>query len=122
MLLQHAKRSGVPVSAKSTMMAEDFACCKCVHAPIVNIQTQSLLRQFFEIDDNSCLTLGKKNTVTRNKVRKQKQLFTDTLLNFHDKYCAEMLTILSHIPHLPKCVLSRYVLQQRKTDLPVQKA
>ena len=48
-----------------------------------------MLKQFFERDDNSRLTTGKKDTVTRNKVRQQKRLLTDTLLNCHDKYCAE---------------------------------
>ena len=86
-LLRRAKQSGMPVS--TTTADESFERCKRVRAPIVDKETQSLLRQFFERDENSRLTTGKKDTVTKNKVHKQKRLLTDTMLNCHDKYCAE---------------------------------
>jgi len=35
-----------------------------------------------------------------------------------DSIVQKMLAMLSHIPHLPKCILFGFVLQQRKTDRP----
>ena len=86
-LVRHAKGSGVPLSKKKA--AEGFGHCKRVRAAIVDADTRSMVEQFFERDDNSRVTTGKKETVTKNKVRKQKRLLSDTLMNLHDKYCAE---------------------------------
>ncbi|KAH9639013.1 hypothetical protein HF086_012576 [Spodoptera exigua] len=41
---------------------------------------------FFEDDENSRLCSGKKECITRNKVRKQKRYISDTLVNLHEKF------------------------------------
>jgi hypothetical protein len=53
-------------------------------------------RSFFERDDNSRLTAGKKQTITRRKVKKQKRLLNDTLFNLHQKLLAEGCIKLSY--------------------------
>ena len=45
--------------------------------------------EFFTRDDVSRETPGKKQTVTRQKIRKQKRLLSDTLLNLHRKFLSE---------------------------------
>jgi hypothetical protein len=47
------------------------------------------LEEFYCHDDNSRLTSGKKETVTKNKRQMQKRFLTDTMLNAHEKFCAE---------------------------------
>ncbi|MGL5028750.1 MAG: hypothetical protein ACRC6C_01280, partial [Wolbachia pipientis] len=42
--------------------------------------------QFLEKDENSRMCPGKRDTVTRNKVKKQKHLLSDTMLNLHKKF------------------------------------
>lgn len=60
--------------------------------------TNQMIIDLFERDDNSRLTTGQKETVTRNKVRKQKRLMTDTMINLQEKYCAENIdNIVSYI-------------------------
>ena len=44
---------------------------------------------FFERDDVSRSTTGKKDSITRGKVKKQKRLLSDTLKNLHQKFLAE---------------------------------
>lgn len=64
-LVRHAKGSGVPLSKKKA--AEGFGHCKRVRAAIVDADTRSMVEQFFERDDNSRVTTGKKETVTKKK-------------------------------------------------------
>ena len=44
------------------------------------------VRKFFERDDVSRLCAGKKETVTRSKVKRQKRYLLDTIQNIHKKY------------------------------------
>jgi len=48
-----------------------------------------VVEQFFLEDINSRASAGKKETVTRNKEKKQKRYLNDTLKNLHKKFCAE---------------------------------
>lgn len=48
---------------------------------------------FFTRDDVSRISAGKKETVTQNKLKKQKRLLTDSLRNLHMKFCSENRTI-----------------------------
>lgn len=61
----------------------------CVHGNALDGNTKQLIADFFERDDNSRLTTGKKQTVTRFKTKKQKRLLSDSMLNLHEKFCAE---------------------------------
>lgn len=56
--------------------------------PIANVRDG--VRRFFERDDVSRITTGVKQTLTLNKVKKQKRLLTDSLQNLHYKYNAEL--------------------------------
>ncbi|KAJ4934782.1 hypothetical protein JOQ06_007564 [Pogonophryne albipinna] len=57
------------------------------------------VRQFYLRDDVSRLTTGKKNTLTVRKVKKQRRLLCDSLLNLHKKFVAE----LQHISYAFFC-------------------
>ena len=48
------------------------------------------VQAFFLRDDVSRITTGLKNTVTRQKVKRQKRLLNDTMLNLHVKYSSEI--------------------------------
>jgi len=47
------------------------------------------IKQFYVRDDVSRITAGKKETVTRNKVKMQKRFVLDTLENLHRKFLSE---------------------------------
>lgn len=48
-----------------------------------------MVLRFLQRDDVSRLTSGKKSTVTRNGIKKQKRLLCDTMKTIHDKYITE---------------------------------
>ena len=48
-----------------------------------------IVREFYVRDDNSRATSGKKETLTRNRDKKQKRLLCDTMKNLHLKFVAE---------------------------------
>ncbi|XP_050391948.2 uncharacterized protein LOC126810751 [Patella vulgata] len=52
-------------------------------------RTKQKIQNFFERDDNSRITSGKKETVTFRKVRKQKRLLTDNVRNLFRKFQSE---------------------------------
>lgn len=52
-------------------------------------KTTKSVRQFFLKDDVSRLTTGKRETVTLRKVKIQRRLLSDSLLNLHKKYLSE---------------------------------
>ncbi|CAH1118147.1 unnamed protein product [Phaedon cochleariae] len=49
---------------------------------------QKKVTVFLERDENSRLTAGKKETITRQKNKKQRRLLNDTLINLHKKFVA----------------------------------
>ncbi|KAJ8722265.1 hypothetical protein PYW08_004667 [Mythimna loreyi] len=53
---------------------------------IINIGLRKRIHDFLINDENSRLTAGKKETITRKKVKKQIRLLNDTLLNLHKKF------------------------------------
>jgi len=59
------------------------------HGNAIDDETVSMIKAFFTRDDNSRITTGKKQTVTKNKVKEQKRLLLDTISNLHEKFCAE---------------------------------
>ena len=59
------------------------------HANALDSNTKDLVLEFYEREDNSRLTSGKKQTATINKVKKQKRWLLDTIVNLHEKFCAE---------------------------------
>ena len=51
--------------------------------------TKGLIEAFFTCDDNSRITTGQKQTVTRNKIKEQKRLLLDSLTSLHEKFSSE---------------------------------
>ena len=49
----------------------------------------SKCKTFFYRDDVSRITTGKKNTITRNRVKMQRRLLSDSLQNLHRKFISE---------------------------------
>ncbi|KAK3751915.1 hypothetical protein RRG08_047188 [Elysia crispata] len=62
---------------------------RCEKSPKIPHQEKLLVRDFFLRSDNSRIVNGKKNTVTKLKVKKQKRLLCDTLNNLYKKFTAE---------------------------------
>ncbi len=50
---------------------------------------QEKVTAFMTRDENSRLTAGKSQTITRNKIKKQKRFLNDTLRNLHRKFLIE---------------------------------
>ena len=55
----------------------------------LSTRVREQVRHFYERDDNSRITTGKKRTVTRKKIKMQKRLLTDSIKNLHVKFVAE---------------------------------
>ena len=53
------------------------------------IKLKTSVTDFYTRDDNSYMTPGKKETVTRNKTKMQKRLLLDSMTNLHKKYLRE---------------------------------
>lgn len=83
-LFHFAKKSGLPVSTH-VEPAKDRA----KRNDAVDEDTRRIILEFYERDDNSRITTGKKQTVTKNKLKKQKRLLLDSMTNLHEKFCAE---------------------------------
>ena len=49
----------------------------------------SKVRAFFSRDDASRMTTGKKQTITKKKMKMQKRFLVDTMKNLHRKFLAE---------------------------------
>ena len=54
-----------------------------------NCRMMEDVKAFYLRDDTSRMTAGKKETVTKNKVKMQKRILTDTLFNIHLKFISE---------------------------------
>ena len=60
---------------------------KVYSSPGIKLKTS--VTDFYTRDDNSYMTPGKKETVTRNKTKMQKRLLLDNMTNLHNKYLRE---------------------------------
>jgi len=56
-----------------------------------NIQAE--IEAFFTEDINSRASAGKSETITRNKVKKQKRYLNDSIKNLHKKFCLEKVSV-----------------------------
>ena len=76
-----------------------------VHGNALDSDTKKLIVDFFERDDNSRMTSGKKQTVTKCKVKKQKRLLCDSMENLHEKfggeYPANVISYVTFTRHRP---------------------
>ena len=82
-----ARKAGIKVSKTSNIDLDNSS--RCPRSDAVDSETSQLVKDFYNRDDNSRLTSGKKDFVTKNKLREQKRLLTDTVKNLHDKFCGE---------------------------------
>jgi len=57
---------------------------------------KSKVKTFFTRDDNSRITTGRKQTITKNKVKKQKRFLADTMKNLHKKFLTENTNNISY--------------------------
>ncbi|KAL7370849.1 hypothetical protein ABVT39_012719 [Epinephelus coioides] len=64
---------------------------------------ESKVKTFFTRDDVSRMTTGKKQTMTKKKIKMQKRFLVDTMKNLHRKFLAENNT--SHISYASFCRL-----------------
>lgn len=62
----------------------------------VSNKTRSDVIYFYERDDNSKMCPGKKDTVTKNKLRKQKRILIENLKVLHEKFVSEVEYKLSY--------------------------
>lgn len=56
---------------------------------IISQGLRSTIKQFFLRDDVGRVVTGKKNTVTVRKIKKQRRILCDTMVNLHKKFTAE---------------------------------
>jgi len=82
-----ARKAGIKVSKMPNIDLDNSS--HCPRSDAVDSETSQLIKDFYNRDDNSRLTSGKKDFVTKNKLREQKRLLTDTLINLHEKFCGE---------------------------------
>jgi len=61
----------------------------------ISTRLRKEVHAFFERDDNSRITTGVKQTITRNKVKRQKRLMLDTLRHLFSKYQSESNQVIS---------------------------
>lgn len=54
------------------------------------------VRRFYEDDENSSLSPGKRDTITRKKIKKQKRYLTYSLKYLHKKFCEGNDFVLSY--------------------------
>lgn len=59
------------------------------HGNNIDDETKHIIEELFTRDDNSRMTTGKKQTITKNKVKEQKRLLLDTMINLHEKFSSE---------------------------------
>lgn len=83
-LFNFAKKSGLPVSTQVNTPQK-----RAKRKDAVDDSTRQIIFEFYERDDNSRITTGKKQTVTRHKLKKQRRLLLDSMTNLHEKFCAE---------------------------------
>ena len=55
-----------------------------VHGNGLDQKTKELVQSFFLHDDNSRITTGKKQTVTKNEVKMHKRILVDLMVNLHE--------------------------------------
>ncbi len=70
------------------------------------VRLQGSVKKFYLREDNSRMTTGLKQTVTKGKVKKQKQLLNDSMKNLHFKYLAENVT--HHMSYQVFCQLKPF--------------
>ena len=66
------------------------------HGSAVAAGLTSLVQQFYERDDVSRITTGKKDTKTEGKIKKQKRILNDSMKNLHAKFLAEQPSTISY--------------------------
>ena len=74
------------------------------------------IKEFLERDNNTKIAPGKKDTITRCKIKKQKRYLTDTFVNLHSKYVKETGSNLSYAVYSADCVLFGCVPHKKRIE------
>ena len=79
-----------PKQMRSTMkLSSNMVYERAKHKNSVAADTLMHVQQFYTRDDNSRMSSGKKQTLTRKKVKMQKTFLLDTVVNLHKKFKSE---------------------------------
>ena len=111
-LANFARKVGYTVSA-STKVNKQLGRG---HANALDDATKNLVQEFFERDDNSRLTSGKKQTMTKNKIEKLRRLLLDTVIISMKRSVPSTHQIAYHILPLQGCVHFGYGCPLPKTE------
>jgi len=75
---------------RSTMkLSSNMVYERAKHKNSVSADTLKHVEQFYTIDDNSRMTSGKKQTLTRKKVKMHKRFLLDTVVNLYEQCKSE---------------------------------
>jgi hypothetical protein len=92
-MTKFAMDSGLKISKKrihgNAGRSKDLIFDRKTRKDALDAETLVKVHDFYNRDDNSRITTGKKQTATKNKQKMQKRLLSDTLINLHEKFCGE---------------------------------
>ena len=83
------KALGFSRKRRTLLKNEDLNPTRNSYNRYADKSTESKVKTFFTRDDVSRMTTGKKQTITRKKIKMQKRFFVDTMRNLHMKFLAE---------------------------------
>lgn len=89
-----------------TLKKDNVCCYKEKPYNAVGARLKEKVTLFFERDDVSRITTGKKQTLTRNRNKKQKRLLQDSIKNLHLKFPSEHTD--SNLSYTLFCALRPY--------------
>jgi len=69
----------------------------------LSLKTMKKIQQYFQSDDVSRITTGKRDTITKNAEKRQRRVLLDTIQNLHVKFCAD--NPLEHVSYSLFCTL-----------------
>jgi len=84
-----AKPESVCLKTDPKPISSTEAACTDNEPLPFRIRLRREVKHFFVRDDVSRITAGKKETITKNKMKMQKRFLNDTLINLHRKFLAE---------------------------------
>jgi len=87
------------------------------HKNSVAADTLMHVQQFYTRDDNSRMSSGKKQTLTRKKVKMQKTFLLDTVVNLHEKFKSEYPSAKISYSMFAKLRPFWVVNQRQKTEI-----
>ena len=87
-------KQGLGIGRRKFEMKEEIRRNGGAQKQVIDLKNK--VKTFLEEDRHSRIKAGKKETITRFKVKKQKRVFNDTLYNLHERFTVEMKCTLSY--------------------------